>query len=223
MCADLLNLEAHVHQLEALEVHFLHFDVMDARFTPNMPMGLAVLEQLRERTRLPFDVHLMVEDNDFFVRRLLHAGVEFISVHAETALHLDRTLSLIREGGARAGIALNPATPLDRLEYVLDKLDFVLIMTVNPGFAGQKLVPAALRKIADCRRYLHERGYTHIPIQVDGNVSFANIPKMVEAGADILVLGSSSLYSSGATLWQNHQQVVQAVRDGLQRRYGGAS
>ncbi len=220
MCADLLHLESHVRQLEAMGVHYLHFDLMDAHFTPNMPMGLVVLEQLRERTHLPFDVHLMVEDNDLFVRQLLPIGVQMISVHAESARHLDRTLSLIREGGARAGVALNPATPLDVLDYVLAKTDFVLIMTVNPGFAGQRLVPTTLRKIADCRRYLDERGYQHVPIQVDGNVSFENILKMVSAGGDILVLGSSSLYHADGALWQNYRRVVQAVRSGLSQRRG---
>jgi len=221
MCADQLNLEAHIRQLEAIGVHYLHVDLMDAHFTPNMPLGLVVLEQLRERTHLPFDVHLMVEDNDFFIRKLLPLGVQVISVHAESARHLDRTLSMIREGGALAGVALNPATPLNMLDYVLEKVDFVLLMAVNPGFAGQRLVPITLRKIADCRRFLDERGFAHIPIQVDGNVSFENIPKMVAAGADILVLGSSSLYHPQGTLWQNHRRVVQAVREGLQRRAGG--
>jgi len=221
MCADLLNLEDHVRQLEAMGVHYLHFDLMDAHFTPNMPMGMVVLEQLRERTQLPFDVHLMVEDNDLFVRQLAPLGMQCISVHAESALHLDRTLSLVREEGACAGVALNPATPLDVLEYVLDKVDFVLVMTVNPGFAGQKLVATALSKIAHCRRFLDERGYIHIPIQVDGNVSFENIPKMVAAGADILVLGSSSLYSPEATIWQNYRRVLQAVHAGLRQRRGG--
>jgi ribulose-phosphate 3-epimerase len=221
MCADQLNLEGHIRQLEAIGVHYLHVDLMDAHFTPNMPLGLVVLEQLRERTHLPFDVHLMVEDNDFFIRKLLPLGVQVISVHAESARHLDRTLSMIREGGALAGVALNPATPLNMLDYVLEKVDFVLLMAVNPGFAGQRLVPITLRKIADCRRFLDERGFAHIPIQVDGNVSFENIPKMVAAGADILVLGSSSLYHPQGTLWQNHRRVVQAVREGLQRRAGG--
>jgi len=221
MCADQLNLEAHIRQLEAIGVHSLHFDLMDAHFTPNMPLGLVVIEQLHARTHLPFDVHLMVDDNDLFIRQLLPMGVRMISVHAESARHLDRTLSMIREGGALAGVALNPATPLSVLDYVLEKLDFVLLMTVNPGFAGQWLVPITLRKIADCRRFLDERGFTHIPIQVDGNVSFENIPKMVAAGADILVLGSSSLYHPQGTLWQNHRRVVQAVQEGLRQRAGG--
>jgi ribulose-phosphate 3-epimerase len=220
MCADQLNLEAHIRQLEALGVHYLHFDFMDAHFTPNMPMGLVVVEQLRERTDLPFDVHLMVEDNDFFIRKLLPLRVQMISVHAESALHLDRTLSLIREGGAKAGVALNPATPLSVLDYVLEKVDFVLLMTVNPGFAGQRLVRITLRKIADCRRYLHQRG-VDIPIQVDGNVSFENIPQMVAAGADILVLGSSSLYHPQGTLWDNARRVRDAVQEGLRQRAGG--
>jgi ribulose-phosphate 3-epimerase len=195
----------------------LHFDIMDTRFTPNMPVGLALLEQLRPATALPFDVHLMVEDNDFFIRMIAPLGVQMISVHVESARHLDRTLNLIHEYGAKAGAALNPATPLSALDYALDKLDFVLIMTVNPGFAGQKLVPTALRKIAECRAYLDARG-VNIPVQVDGNVSFENIPPMVAAGADILVAGSSSLYSRDGSLRENAQRMREVIERGWNQR-----
>ena len=217
MCADLCRLEADVRQLEAVGVDFLHFDLMDAHFVPNMPLGLALLEQLRPKTDCAFDVHLMVEDNDFFVQTLARIGVQQIAVHVESAKHLDRTLTLIQEYGIKAGAALNPATPIASLYYVLDRLDFVLVMTVNPGFAGQKMVPASLRKIADCRAFLHERG-ANIPIEVDGNVSFENIPAMVAAGADILVAGTSSLFYKENARSENAARMQKAISAGLEMR-----
>ena len=217
MCADLCDLAAEVSRLERLGVSMLHFDLMDGRFAPNMPLGLEVIRQLRPRTRLAFDVHLMVEDNDWFVRRLASIGVERIAVHAESARHLERTLALIRDSGARAGVALNPATPPEALEYVLDRIDFVVVMTVNPGFAGQKMVSSAIRKIEACRRYLEARG-SAAAIEVDGNVSFANIPDMVAAGASILVAGTSSLFAPPAPLERNMERLLAAAAGGLSRR-----
>ncbi len=210
MCADLCDLGREVERLQAVGVDMLHFDIMDGRFTPNMPLGLEMIRRLRPRTRLPFDVHLMVEDNDWFVGQLAPIGVERISVHVESARHLDRTLALIRDCGAEAGAALNPATPPEVLEYVLDRVSFVVVMTVNPGFAGQSMVASAIRKIAACRRYLDERGST-APIEVDGNVSFANIPAMVGAGARILVAGTSSLFAPASTLEDNMRLLLAAA------------
>ncbi len=215
MCADLCHLEEDIHRLEAAGVDMLHFDLMDAHFVPNMPLGFALIEQLRPRTVLPFDVHLMVEDNDFFIRRLTQIGVQRISVHFESSTHLDRTLALIRENDIKAGVALNPSTPVSVLCHVLEQIDCVLIMTVNPGFAGQKIVPSTLRKIADCRAFLRQWPLD-IPIQVDGNVSFKNIPKMVAAGADILVAGTSSVFHKGGTRSENIQRARHAISRGLE-------
>ena len=217
MCADLCNAEDAVEELRTLGVDMLHFDIMDARFTPNLPLGLELVRQLRRRTPLPFDVHLMVEDNDFFVNEVLRIGVEQLSVHAESATHLDRILGMIRETGTRAGVALNPATPIDHLEYVLDKLDFVMLMTVNPGFSGQRLVESAFRKIRACRTFLAERGLP-IPIEVDGNVSFQNIPDMVASGAETLVCGSSSLFCAASSLSDSMSRLRASIADGLRRR-----
>jgi ribulose-phosphate 3-epimerase len=217
MCADLCHLEDHVRQLESVGCDILHFDLMDTHFTPNMPLGLVTLEQLRAKTALPFDAHLMVQTNDLLVRELGKIGVQYISVHVESCTHLDRTLGLIRDTGAKAGAALNPATPIECLEYVLDRLDFVLIMTVNPGFAGQKLVPAGLRKLADTAKFLKARG-RNIPIQVDGNVSFEHIPAMVAAGADILVAGTSSIFSKTGSLRENSARTRAAIASGLTQR-----
>ena len=215
MCCDLCHLEDSVRALEAIGAHYLHIDIMDTRFTPNMPLGLEMLSQLKPHTRLPYDVHLMVEDNDFFIEKLLPLQPAMISVHAESATHLDRTLSLIRSGGARAGVALNPATPLEAIRYVLDRLDFVLIMTVNPGFAGQKMVPSGFDKIADCAAFLKQHGRADIQIQVDGNVSFENIPGMVKAGARNLVAGTSSIFNSRGSIATNAAQTREAIAAGL--------
>ena len=217
MCADLCNLAADIRELETAGINMLHFDLMDAHFVPNMPIGLALIQQLRTKTDTAFDIHLMVENNDFFVDAVAEIGVQQIAVHVEAATHLDRTLSLIQAHGIKAGAALNPATPLSTLDYVLERLDFVLIMTVNPGFAGQKMVPATLRKIAECRAFLDKRGVER-PIEVDGNVSFENIPKMVSAGADILVGGTSSVFHTSGSRAENVQQTQQAIALGLGAR-----
>jgi ribulose-phosphate 3-epimerase len=217
MCADLCNLESDIKVLESVGVDLLHFDLMDAHFVPNMPIGLELLSQLRSKTDCPYDVHLMVEDNDFFISKLSEIGVQQITVHAESAIHLDRTLGLIRDCGIKAGLALNPATPLDTIMYVLDRIDYILIMTVNPGFAGQSMVPSALQKIADCQGFLQQRGLS-LPIEVDGNVSFENIPKMVGAGADILVAGSSSIFNRYGSRLENAERVRDAISQGLQMR-----
>lgn len=217
MCCDQTHFEESVRSLERIGVDLLHLDIMDTRFAPNMPLGLEVIKQLRPQTDLPFDVHLMVEDNDFFIEQFSRIGVQMISVHAESAIHLDRTLSRIKDLGIEAGVALNPATPLSALDYVLEKLDFVMLMTVNPGYAGQKLVESTLDKIAQCRRYL-DNFDVDIHIEVDGNVSFENIPRMVAAGADILVAGTSSLFHPASSLKENLAKTNESIAEGLRRR-----
>jgi ribulose-phosphate 3-epimerase len=217
MCADMGRLRDEVQRLELLGADLLHWDIMDAHFVPNMPCGLALLEQMRSITTLPFDVHLMVEDNDFFIAELSKIGVQMISVHYESARHCDRTLSLIHEAGVAAGVALNPATPPSVLEYLTHLLDYLVVMTVNPGFAGQKLTGSGLAKIADCQAWLRKAGL-RIPIEVDGNVSFEHIPKMVAAGADILVAGTSSLFNHAGSRSENMQNLRAAIGAGLRAR-----
>ncbi len=217
MCVDALNFESALRQVEELGVDMLHMDIMDGHFVPNMPMGLAVIERLQDATQLPLDVHLMVENNDFFVQQLANFRVSQISVHLESALHLDRTLSHIRDLGIKAGVAINPGTPLSAIDYVLERIDYVLVMTVNPGYAGQKMTPASLRKIADCHELLLARGFD-LPIQVDGNVSFDNIPGMVAAGATNLVAGTSSIFHKSGTMRKNKQRMLAAIQEGLAAR-----
>lgn len=217
MCVDALNFESALRQVETLGVDMLHMDIMDGHFVPNMPMGLAVLERLQDATHLPLDVHLMVSDNDFFVQQLASMRVSQISVHLESALHLDRTLSHIRDLGIKAGVAINPGTPLSAIDYVLERIDYVLVMTVNPGYAGQKMTPASLRKIADCHELLASRGFD-LPIQVDGNVSFENIPGMVAAGATNLVAGTSSIFHKSGSMQENKRRMLEAIEAGLAAR-----
>lgn len=217
MCVDPLNFESALRQVEAVGVDMLHMDIMDGHFVPNMPMGLAVLERLQDATDLPLDVHLMVDDNDFFIQLMSKMRLSQISVHMESSVHLDRTLSMIRDLGIKAGVAINPGTPLSAIDYVLERIDYVLVMTVNPGYAGQQMTPASLRKIADCRDLLAERGF-NLPIQVDGNVSFENIPGMVAAGATNLVAGTSSIFHKSGSMQENKKRMLAAIEEGLAQR-----
>jgi ribulose-phosphate 3-epimerase len=210
VCADWSRLEEHLKALEALRVDWLHCDVMDGRFVPNITFGPEVQAKLHSMTKIPIDSHLMIEEPDRYIETFVKAGSRRISVHVE-GLHVDRTLRLIRSLGATPAIAINPATPLSAIEYVLDEVGTVLVMTVNPGFAGQKLIPHTIGKIAQVKAMIAGRGLD-IDIQVDGNVSFENIPKMVAAGANDLVVGTSSLYADGKTLAEAHAELLAAAR-----------
>lgn len=217
MCVDPGHMEDALRQLEAAGAEMLHLDMADGHFVPNLLLGLDVARWLRPKTALPLDVHLMVENPDVYVEPLAEIGVDYVAVHVEACRHLDRTLTQIRQKGMNAGVALNPATPLDGILYVLERLDFVLLMAVNPGFAGGKLVASAIRKIADCRRFLTEHELS-IPIMVDGNVSFQHIPKMVAAGAGVLVAGTSSWFDRKAPLIENVRKTEEAIAAGLEMR-----
>jgi ribulose-phosphate 3-epimerase len=217
ICADLCNIERDLKRLEAADVDYLHVDLIDGHFSPSLPMGIEVVQQARNKTALPFDVHLMVTNNEFFIGEMLKIGVQRICFHQESAFHVDRSLTLIREAGVRSGIALMPATPLTVLEYCLERLDFVLLMLINPGFAGhsgETQVPYALRRVADCRRFLNERGLD-IPIEVDGRVAFDNIPNLIAAGATDLVAGTRSLFHPGGNIASNALKMREAIELGF--------
>lgn len=194
MCADFRHLEENIMLLEKAGVEYLHFDIMDGSFVPNFTLGPDLMKSVREITCIPFDIHLMVQHPENHIALFDIRPEDLVSVHQESTVHLQRTLQKIKDLGAKAAVALNPATPIYSIENVLDDIDVVLIMTVNPGFAGQKLVPATLKKIAHMRKYLNENGYGNIEIEVDGNVSYENAKKMREVGADIFVAGTSSLF-----------------------------
>ena len=211
MCADFLHLADTVEALRRAGVSFLHFDIMDGEFVPNYTLGACLMQALRA-SGMTFDIHAMVvRPEDKLAYLDIRAG-DWVSVHAEATAHLQRVLARIRDAGAKAGVALNPATPLTVLDHVMGDIDYALVMTVNPGFAGQKLVPATIGKIAQLRQKLDDAGYAHVPIEVDGNVSWENARKMSRAGADIFVAGTAGLFLPDMGLEEAARELLGAMR-----------
>ena len=190
LSADFSRLGDEIRAVEAAGADYIHIDVMDGHFVPNITIGPLVVEAVRHVTSLPLDVHLMIENPDSYIPEFAAGGADIIVVHAEAVRHLHRTVQLIKSLGKRAGVALNPATPLNSLEYVLDDLDLVLLMTVNPGFGGQGFIDACLPKIQALRAMLDRRG-CEAELEVDGGVKTANIARIAHAGADVFVAGSA--------------------------------
>ncbi|NVN90011.1 MAG: ribulose-phosphate 3-epimerase [Desulfuromonadales bacterium] len=190
LSADFSRLGDEIRALEAAGADYIHVDVMDGHFVPNITIGPLVVAAARTVTDLPLDVHLMIEHPDCYIPDFAAAGADIIVVHAEAVHHLHRTVQLIKSLGKRAGVSLNPATPLGVLEYVLDDLDLVLLMTVNPGFGGQSFIPACLPKIHDLRAMLDRRG-SEAELEVDGGVKIENIAQISHAGANVFVAGSA--------------------------------
>lgn len=195
ICLDMCNLESQIRVLEKAGIQMLHVDILDGHFSPSMPLGLDTVRQLRQKTALQFDCHVMVTAQDYFVDELLDIGVEQIVFHAETQPHIDGMLNRIHAKGVRAGVALKPSTPLTELEYVLEKCDTVLLMLINPGYAfvkGEKQVAYAERKIKELRRMIEARGL-NTKIEVDGRISPDDIKKYGAGDVDIFVAGSTCI------------------------------
>lgn len=199
-CANFGNLQMDIQQLEEARIDYFHFDMMDGRFVPNFALDFSILAAVRDLSNTDVICHLMIEEPERYIDRAASFRPAFISIHAEATPHVQRALQQIRNSGVKPGIALNPATPVTALNYILDDIDLVTVMTVNPGFAGQALVPATIRKLADVRKFLDDEGYSHVEVEVDGNVSFMNIPTMITAGATLLVGGTSSVFSPDYTI-----------------------
>lgn len=201
LSADFSRLGEEVRALEAGGADYVHIDVMDGHFVPNITIGPLVVEAVRKVTRLPLDVHLMIENPDRYIPDFARAGADLITVHQEAVPHLHRTVQLIHSLGKKAGVSLNPATPVATLEVILEELDLVLLMSVNPGFGGQSFIPSALAKIAELRREIDRRGLA-VELEVDGGVKTDNIGRIAAAGADIFVAGSAvfSTPDYGATI-----------------------
>ena len=209
LSADFARLGDEVDAVLAAGADMVHFDVMDNHYVPNLTVGPLVCEALRNYgVTAPIDVHLMVEPVDRLVPDFAAAGASYITFHPEASRHVDRTLSLIREHGVRAGLVFNPATPLSWLEHVMDKLDMILVMSVNPGFGGQKFIPQALNKLRSVRRLIDESG-AQIRLEVDGGVKVDNIGEVAAAGADTFVAGSAIFGSD------DYAATIRAMRENI--------
>ena len=189
LAADFANLQKEVEMLNASEADFIHVDIMDGMFVPNISFGLPVTEAIHKHADKPLDVHLMIVDPDRYLSAFRKAGAEVLTVHIEACHHLHRTVQYIKDLGAKAGVALNPHTPVASLENILEDLDLVCLMSVNPGFGGQKFIGQTYDKVRKLRQMVDERGLSTM-IEIDGGVNLANAPLLLEAGADVLVAGS---------------------------------
>lgn len=187
LSADFANLEHELSQLDPSLADYVHVDVMDGKFVPNITIGPVVVSAMSKVTSIPLDVHLMIVEPDRYLKDFVEAGARIVTVHAEACVHLQRTLQQIRQLGAKAGVSLNPATPLSAIEHVLPDTDLVLLMTVNPGFGGQKFIPQMVDKIRDCRKMIENYP---IELEVDGGIKLENISEVAAAGAHVFVSGS---------------------------------
>jgi ribulose-phosphate 3-epimerase len=219
LSADFSRLGEEVRAIEAAGCDLVHFDVMDNHYVPNLTIGPLVCEAIRPHVSIPIDVHLMVEPVDAIIPLFAKAGANIITFHPEASKHVDRSLSMIRELGCKAGLVLNPATPLECLDHVMDKLDMILLMSVNPGFGGQKFIPSTLQKLRTVRAKIDahmEAGGQPIWLEVDGGVKTDNIADIVAAGADTCVAGSAVFSAPDAD--GGYKTVMQALRTAAQAK-----
>ena len=191
LSAEFANLGRDVEQITKAGASYVHIDVMDGQFVPNISFGMPIMKAIRPLTDQTFDVHLMIEEPGRYIKEFKEAGADLICVHQEACTHLNRTIAQIKELGLKAAVALNPATPICTLEHVIEELDMVLIMSVNPGFGGQKFIPNTLQKVKMLREMADQKGLKQLDIQVDGGVTLENAKSILEAGANILVAGSA--------------------------------
>lgn len=187
LSADFGNLESELALIDPKLADYIHVDVMDGHFVPNITIGPVVVKAIKQLTSIPLDVHLMIENVDQYIPAFVEAGAHVVTIHAEATPHLQRSLALIRKCGAKAGVSLNPATPLTALNHVLPDVDLILLMTVNPGFGGQKFIPQMKSKIAECRKLIEK---TSIELEVDGGIKLENIREIYDLGARVFVSGS---------------------------------
>ncbi|WP_417567255.1 ribulose-phosphate 3-epimerase [Marinobacter sp.] len=213
LSADFARLGEEVDNVLAAGADIVHFDVMDNHYVPNLTIGPMVCEALRKHgVTAPIDVHLMVSPVDDLIRMFIDAGASYITFHPEASNHIDRSLQLIREGGCRAGLVFNPATPLHYMDHVMDKLDMVLLMSVNPGFGGQKFIPGTLDKLREARRRIDASNY-NIRLEIDGGVKTDNIREIAEAGADTFVAGSAIFNTD------DYKATIDAMREELEQAH----
>lgn len=190
LAADFKNLGEDIKRADQAGAEYIHIDVMDGDFVPSISLGMPVIQSIRSVTNKTFDVHLMVSNPERYIDDFATVGADIITIHAEACKHIDRTLNYIKQKGIKAGIAINPATSLTSLDYILDQVDMILIMTVNPGFGGQKFIDGMLGKVKELRTLLNSKGLT-TDIEVDGGITIDNVKQIIDAGANVIVAGSS--------------------------------
>ncbi len=212
MCADLLHLEDSLKEIEQAGIQYIHADIMDNHFVPNLMLPMEMYNKMRSATSLPFDYHIMAENPETIIEKLDLLPCDIVSVHYESTHHLQKALALVKEKGAVPAVAINPATPIEVIREVVDEIGMLLVMTVNPGFAGQKIVPGAYDKVSRARTYLDDLGRVDIPIQVDGNCSFETVPKLYDAGAKIFVVGTSSVFKKGLTIKEGTDKLLSLIK-----------
>lgn len=213
ICSDLCNLEKEVKLFESINLKYLHVDIIDPHFSPSMPIGLSTVKQLRYKSNMSFDIHIMSTLNEFFIRELVDMSPNSIIFHYETSLHTEKMLQLIKERNIKTGIALNPATPINVLEFIASNCDYILLMLINPGYAdgkNEKIVPYALKKIKELKKFLNKNNYSS-KIMVDGRVSMDIIPNIIEAGAQIIVGGTGTIFRKGYSYIENCKEVSQII------------
>jgi ribulose-phosphate 3-epimerase len=206
LSADFLKLGEEIKAAEAAGADMLHIDIMDGHFVPNITIGSSIVKSIRKITHLPLDVHLMIEEPDKYLRDFIKAGADYLTVHYEASVHLHRTVQRIKESGIKAGVSLNPATPIWSLEHILPDADIALLMSVNPGFGGQDFIPQIIDKIKTLKNLLREKGFPTL-IEVDGGIKLENAADIISAGADILVMGSAFFNS------ENYGTIIKQFRE----------
>lgn len=194
ICADPLNLESEINQLISGKSDLIHFDVMDGSFVPRYGLYPEILTYLKSKTKIPVDVHMMVDNPEDYIETFCLAGADYYNVHVEACKHLHRVVKKIRDCGMKPGVALNPATPISSLEWVIKEIDMVVLMAINPGIVGHKLIPSMLDKIKLVRNYANQAGNQDLIIEIDGGVTFESAKYMIEAGADALVCGTGTIF-----------------------------
>ncbi len=212
MCADPLELDDMILQFERNKIEYLHMDVMDGEFVQNISLGTDFIKKLRDASNIPLDIHLMINNPELKLDWFDIKPGEIVSIHYESTKHVQRTLSYIKSKGAIPFIALNPGTSCEAIEEIMDDIDGILVMSVNPGFAGQQMIPRSLKKIRKLRAMLKESGREDVMIEVDGNVSFENAVKMRNAGADIFVAGTASIFNDSETMDSRIQKLRSCIQ-----------
>lgn len=211
MCADLTNLIDSIKDLEKAGIDYLHIDIMDGSFVPNITLGFDLINAIKKVTDIPLDIHMMVNEPSKFIDRMNLSENDIICVHYESEIHIHRVLEMIKNKGCKAGLALNPGTPVENIKHLTEYIDMLLVMTVSPGFAGQKMFLGAEKKVAEAKALLKEWNCENMLIEVDGNVSLPNGKKLCKSGADIFVLGTSALFLKDKSITQAAEEFTSYI------------